>query len=55
MFLLASAIEGDKQQAGPSVSRSQSGSGRQQAWGGGVPCGGYNVIVSAGMKSALTK
>lgn len=62
MFLLASAIEKDRQPAGPSVSRSQSGSGRwlrAKVWGGEGgplwPGDGYNVIVRAGMKSALTK
>lgn len=59
VFLLACAIESDKQPAGPSVSRSRSGSGRW-LWARGAggplwPGGSYNVIVRAGMKSALTK
>lgn len=62
MFLLACAIENDKQPAGPSVSRSQiadreAGGGRGCRGRGSPlwPQDGCNVIVRAGMKSALTK
>lgn len=57
--VFAGLCNSKRQAAGwASVSRSRSGSGRWLwAWGGGPlwPGGSYNVIVRAGMKSALTK
>lgn len=65
MFLLACAIENDKQPAGPSVSRTRLGEEREAAasglqgegWGGVPPWpgDGCSVMASAVMKSALTK